>query len=166
MARAFISVGSNIEPEKNVARAVLALADRVVFNTISTVYLNESVERVGDPLFYNCVIEIETDLLPEILKRDVLESVESDLGRARSEDKNAPRTIDLDVIVYEDEGRLLEVDPDITKKAFIAVPLAEIAPDLVIDGCRMSDAAAQFSNHGMTALTEYTKLLRRSVFGG
>lgn len=166
MARAFISVGSNIEPEKNMAKAVLALADRVVLNAVSTVYLNEAVERVGDPLFYNCVVEVETSLPPEVLKRDVLEAIESDLGRVRNEDKNAPRTIDLDVIVYEGEGGFLTVDPDVTKRVFIAVPLAEIAPDLAIDGCRISDAADQFSNHGMAALMEYTKSLRRSVFGG
>jgi len=172
VAWVFISVGSNIEPEKNVAKAVRALADRVVLRAISTVYLNEPFDRVGDPPFYNCVIEIETNLPPDILKREVLERVEAELGRVRSEDKHAPRTIDLDIIVYvEGKGAgegFSVVDSDIAKRAYLAVPLAEIAPSLVVgeDGRSAAEIALGFENHNMVSLFDYTKALRRSVFGG
>lgn len=172
VARAFIGVGSNINPEENMRRALRLLAEQVRVMRVSTVYRTEALGRPGDPSFYNCVVEIETEIPPEDLKRRVLRRIEADLGRSRTADKYAPRTMDLDVLLYGDmvvsAGDLVLPDPDITKRPFLAIPLRELAPDLPLPGTGRSiaDAAAAFAHHQMQPLPEYTTLLRRDIADG
>jgi 2-amino-4-hydroxy-6-hydroxymethyldihydropteridine diphosphokinase len=78
------------------------------------------------PNFLNTAATIRTQLPPELLKSLVLRRIERELGRVRTANKNAPRTIDLDILVYEE--RVL--DPKVWTEAFVAVPLAELLPDL------------------------------------
>ena len=98
MSRAFISIGSNIDPGKNVKEALCQLKKQVSIQAISTVYLTAPVSATSQPFFYNCVIEIATQLPPHELKRTVLRRIEDVLGRKRTDDKFAPRTIDLDLL--------------------------------------------------------------------
>jgi dihydroneopterin aldolase/2-amino-4-hydroxy-6-hydroxymethyldihydropteridine diphosphokinase len=172
MPRVFVGVGSNIDPERNVREALRLLRRRVPVAAISTFYRTDPEGRPEQPPFYNGVVEIATDIPPEELKRSVLRQIEDELGRRRTDDKYAPRTIDLDVLVYGDRvARSDEItvpDPQIESRAFLAVPLYELAPDLVMpgSGVPLRDVAATFEGHDMKPLIEYTEALREDVTDG
>ena len=72
MARAFVSVGSNIDPADNIKKAVRLLGAQTRILAISTVYFTEPIDRSGQPPYYNCVLEIETGTPPLELKLTVL----------------------------------------------------------------------------------------------
>jgi 2-amino-4-hydroxy-6-hydroxymethyldihydropteridine diphosphokinase len=135
MTRAFIALGSNINPEYNMREAVQRLAEpsaRCRLLAVSPVYETAPVGKTDQPNFLNAAALIETDLTAAELKTQVLQIIERELGRVRTEDKNAPRTIDLDIALFDDQ--VLDVgsrhipDPDISKYPHIAVPLADLAP--------------------------------------
>lgn len=96
----------------------------------------------------------------------MLRTIEAALGRRRSADKYASRTIDLDLLLYDEyvlsNNELSLPDPDIMERAFIAVPLYELAPDLVLpgSGIPIRQLAKQFSAENMKPLHEYTRRLR------
>jgi dihydroneopterin aldolase/2-amino-4-hydroxy-6-hydroxymethyldihydropteridine diphosphokinase len=169
MVRAFVSVGSNINPAENVERAIRLLAREVPVMGISTVYQTEAEGSPGQPQYYNCVVEIETELPPRKLKFEVLRGIEDALGRKRGFDKFAARTIDLDLIIYDElemnTEELTLPDPDITRRPFIAVPLHELAPDLALpgSGLRIEEAVAALSHPAITMLESYTKHLRKEI---
>jgi 2-amino-4-hydroxy-6-hydroxymethyldihydropteridine diphosphokinase len=169
MARAFISVGSNINAEANVRAAVRLLAQAVRIVGVSTFYATQPIGRPEQSAFYNGVLEVETDIPPRDLKRSVLRRIEHELGRERTGDKYAARTIDLDVLLYDDQVQdtedLVLPDPDIVQRAFLAVPLCELAPDLVLPGSGrlIRVVAARFSGQQMKPLQEYTDLLREEA---
>ncbi len=169
MARAFVSVGSNIDPETNVRAALLRLSKETDLRAISTIYLTEPLGRQGQPPFYNCVIEIETSLPPAELKFGVLRNIEAGLGRRRSDDKFAPRTIDLDLILYDDlvmtTPELTLPDPEILERPFLAIALSEITPGLVLPGSQsgIGEAAAKLSRTGMQPLRTYTDRIRKEI---
>ncbi len=164
-----MSVGSNIEPEKNIRSSLRLLGERVTIRAISTVFRTEPVGPAGQPSFYNCVADVETGLAPIDLKRQVLRGIETALGRTRTADKYAPRTIDLDLILYDGivmkSDDLVLPDPDILKRPFLAAMLRELAPDLAMPGTgeKISDAAAGFSPVKMKPLGRYTNLLRKEI---
>ncbi len=136
--RAFIAVGSNIEPEQNVPRALRLLLERVRVEATSTFYRTRPLRHPEHPPFANGVWRVQTRLEPRPLKFDVLREVERRLGRVRTDDAYAPRTIDLDIAVYGDrtvrEPDLLIPDPDVLERPFLAVPLLELEPDLRLPG--------------------------------
>jgi len=162
-------VGSNIEPAENVRRALQRLASQVRLSAISTFYLTEPEGRPEQEPYYNGVVAIETDLSPAALKRKVLAPLERSLGRVRTADKFAPRTIDLDIVVYDDpmsRGKEpVPADPDIARRAFLALGLQELAPDLRLPGLGLTPAqvAASFAQHQMQPLTEYSQTLRKEI---
>ena len=98
MARAFIGVGSNVEAGENVRRALRLLAQEMRVVGVSTVYETEPEGRPEQPRYYNCVVEIETEAPPAELKQSLRE-IEDRLGRERSDDRYAPRIIDLDLLI-------------------------------------------------------------------
>jgi 2-amino-4-hydroxy-6-hydroxymethyldihydropteridine diphosphokinase len=135
MTRVFIALGSNINPEYNMREAVRRLAEPSApcwLLAVSPVYETAPVGKTDQPNFLNAAALIETDLTAAELKTQVLQVIEQELGRVRTEDKNAPRTIDLDIALFGDQ--VLDVgprhipDPDISKYPHIAVPLADLAP--------------------------------------
>lgn len=139
-----ITLGSNVEPETNLPRALRLLGEHVRVVGVSRVYESAPVGADGNvnpdqPVFLNAAAEIETDLEPLPLKYDVLRAIEMEMGRVRSEDKFAPRPIDLDIALYGDlllqldteETRLNLPDPNTLERAHIALPLADLAPDLM-----------------------------------
>lgn len=166
MTRAFIGIGSNIEPAANVRAALRALAGESRLVGISTIYLTEALGAAAQPAYYNGIAEIETEVPPREMKFDVLRGIEQRLGRQRNADKYAPRTMDLDLIVYGDlvlhEAGLDIPDADILMRPFLAIPLCELAPDLVLAGYgqRISEIAAALSSVGMQPLEGYTLRLR------
>jgi 2-amino-4-hydroxy-6-hydroxymethyldihydropteridine diphosphokinase len=168
MARAFVSVGSNIEPEKNVRSALQRLGEQVMIRAVSTVYLTEPIGPAGQPPYYNCVADVETDLTPFGLKQKVLRGIETALGRTRTGDKYAPRAIDLDLILYGEvvmtTDELVLPDPDIFRRPFLAAAMRELAPNLVMPGSgkHINDGAAPMP-HEMKPLEQYTKLIRKEI---
>ena len=172
MARAFIGIGSNIDPAENVQAAIRSLAQKTHLVGISMVYCTDALGRPEQPPYYNCVVEIETEALPTEVKHGILRTIENNLGRKRTEDKYAPRTIDLDLIVYGDltidaEGIKLP-DPEILERPFLAIPLFELAPDMVLAGygLRIGEIAAKLPQDGMKPLKDYVKLLREEMSRG
>ena len=132
MKRVFITLGSNINSEYNTREAVRRLASRCRLLAVSPVYETQPVGKTDQPNFLNAAALIETDLSAAELKAQVLEAIEQELGRVRTEDKNAPRTIDLDIALFGDQvldlGQRHIPDPDILKYPHVAVPLADLAP--------------------------------------
>ena len=132
MAEVFLSIGSNIEREKNIASAVESLQKRFGRLTLSSVYDTEAVGFEGAP-FYNMVVGFESDLsVVEIVK--ILKEIEMQHGRQRSSEKFSARALDLDLILYGDlilnEEHLQLPRPELMDYAFMLEPLAEVAPDL------------------------------------
>ena len=113
-------------------------------------------ERQAD--FINACIEIETDLDPHALLFS-LQKVEKRFGRDRAHERRwGPRTLDLDLIAYDDlrldKPELTLPHPRLFERAFVLVPLAEIAPDRLIAGRRVKDASAQLPAEGISKLPD------------
>lgn len=131
-----LSLGSNVEPRENLPRAVALLARRFPVRAVSRVWETEPVGAPGTPPFLNAAVLIETALAPRALKHEVLRPLEARLGRVRGGDPNAPRTVDIDIALYDElvleapGDRLALPDPAILTRAHVALPLAEVAPGL------------------------------------
>ena len=128
---AFIALGSNIDPETNLPLASTRLSELGKLIAASTVYQNPAIADEPQADYLNAAVLIETALDPLVI-RDKLRDIEADLGRIRTEDKFAPRTIDLDLCILGDrvlDHELLSLpDPDLLKRAHLAVTLAELRP--------------------------------------
>jgi 2-amino-4-hydroxy-6-hydroxymethyldihydropteridine diphosphokinase len=148
---AFIAVGSNIQPEKNISAALLALKEYLTIITISNFYKTAAVGTATQPDFLNGVIKIKTTHPPREIKFDILRKIEERLGRIRTADKFAARTIDLDLILYGtliiDDPDLCLPDPTIRTYPFVAIPLLELAPYLILP-----DSAKPLSSEPVTKL--------------
>lgn len=140
MARVYISLGSNIEPEVNLLAALRLLARRPGIVALSTLYRTPALGRPEQPDFINCMVASETALPPAELKQYLCE-VEAQLGRVRTADRYAPRTIDLDLVDRDDK--------EILRRPFLLVPLAELV--------------AQAEGPGLIPLPELTAAARREV---
>ena len=131
MSRAWISVGSNIERERNIRGALQDLEALFGELVISPVYETEAVGFEGDA-FFNLIIGIDSDRSPTELHR-LMHEIEQRHGRQRGGEKFSSRTLDLDVLTYGDEmrdedSRHLPRD-EILKYAFVLAPLADVAAD-------------------------------------
>ena len=126
---AFISVGSNIEPQRNIPAALELLVARTEVAGSSTFYRTEPIGRPGQPMFVNGVWQIRTDLEPSLVQDELLRPIERRLGRRRTADKFAPRPIDLDLVLYDDrisdDGGLRLLHPDIVR-SFVLWPIVEL----------------------------------------
>ncbi len=133
MTHVFVSLGSNIEPERNLPEAARRLASRFRLLAVSPVYETAPVGRTDQPNFLNAAVLIETQLSPQALKEELRE-IEQVLGRVRTVDKYAPRSIDLDIVLFGEAERgdspQRIVDPEIWQHPHLAVPLADLAPNL------------------------------------
>ena len=131
----FITLGSNIEPAANLARALDHLTRELQVEAVSGVWESEPYGAPGTPRFCNAAVRITSALPPAGLKR-LLRRIEGDLGRRRDGRRNAPRTIDLDIalvgdLVIDDPRAGLRIpDPDIRERAYLALPLAEVGPEV------------------------------------
>lgn len=131
---AYIGVGSNIEPRHHIMSALDALTSVLEITRSSTFYWSAPATRPDQPRFLNGVWEARSAESARELKFEILRKVESDLGRMRSADKHAARSIDLDLLLLGDaeiaEDDLRLPDPDIQDRAFLFTPLFELAPQL------------------------------------
>lgn len=169
MKKALLSLGSNIEPEKNILEAVTLLSKRVKIVKTSTVYLTEPLGGKSQPKYYNCVVEIETDIAPQTLRREVLKPIEKAMHRKRTRDRYANRTIDIDLVLYGNNHASTKdpsiPDPEIQNRPFLAIPIFELEPDLILPEINMpiKQIADKFRSHTMTPLQSYTANLRRRI---
>lgn len=127
MTRAYVGIGSNVEPERHIVMAVQALRGRFGPITLSPIYKNQAVGFDGDD-FLNGVIGLDTDLDVPALKA-ALDEVELACGRRRGAARFAPRTLDLDLLVYGGKVDAAAKLPrgDVLRYAFVLKPLADIA---------------------------------------
>ncbi|MCS6828930.1 MAG: 2-amino-4-hydroxy-6-hydroxymethyldihydropteridine diphosphokinase [Caldilinea sp.] len=152
-----ITLGSNIDREHNIQRALAELErhPRLRVLAVSPVYVTPALgadgRPSGQPDFANAAVRAETNMEPAEL-RQALRAIESAMGRVRTEDKFAPRPIDLDLAFYgreviETASRSLP-DPDVLRFAHVAVPLADIAGEWVHPqtGRTLAEIAAAFAD--------------------
>ena len=152
--KAWLGIGSNIgDMAAMLDRAVAALAAVPGIQVVarSSDYRTPPWGKTDQPWFLNGAVAIETDLDPHALL-DACQGIERDLGRIR-EERWGPRIIDIDVLAYEgaavDDERLVLPHRYVRERAFVLVPLAEIAPDLTIGGETVSDALAKLDRTGI-----------------
>ena len=134
MATVYLGLGSNLgDREQNLTEAVELLARRVRVEQVSSVYETAPVGYKDQPWFLNAVCRVSASLSPEQVLA-LAREIEAALGRVRSF-PNAPRTIDVDVLFYGNEvvntPQLTVPHPRLAERAFVLVPLAELAPELV-----------------------------------
>ena len=134
MKTAFISIGSNVgDREQQIAAAIRGFGTRgILLKKQSSIYSTEPVDVETQSWFLNCVVEVETDLMPRQLLK-ALQQIENELGRRRLV-RRGPRIIDLDILLYGAsvvQAPELEIPhPRLIHRRFMLVPLAEIAPAL------------------------------------
>lgn len=133
MAKIYISIGSNIDAEKNIRLAIHALEKHYGKLILSSVYESEAVGFDGDN-FLNLVAGVKTDEDVHTVVA-TLREIEDENGRDRSGPRFSPRTVDLDLLLYDDlilnEDGLDIPRDEITKNAFVLLPLDEIASQLI-----------------------------------
>ncbi|MGQ0751820.1 MAG: 2-amino-4-hydroxy-6-hydroxymethyldihydropteridine diphosphokinase [Betaproteobacteria bacterium] len=136
---AFVALGSNLDrPEHHIARGLREMEALPATTLVrsSALYRSAAVGHRDQPDFINAVAELRTTLAPRALL-DHLLAIERAHGRLRAF-PNAPRTLDLDIVLYGNrvvrEPGLVIPHPRMHERAFVMVPLAEIAPDAVIPG--------------------------------
>lgn len=153
--KAFLGLGSNLGDRAHyLEEAVTALCSPVLkIEATSRIYETEPWGLLDQPLYWNLVIKIETSLEPlELLH--VCQEIERQLGRERKQHWG-PRTIDIDLLVYDnivsDSEELILPHPYLEERAFVLVPLREIAPELVLpSGKSISEVSGEGKVHPLT----------------
>ncbi len=154
MALVYLALGTNLgQREENLRLALAALQEKTTLRAQSSIYETPPWGYTDQPAFLNMVVAAETDL-PPLALLDWLKDLEKTLGRQPSF-RYGPRQIDLDILFYDDllldEARLTIPHPRLHERAFVLVPLAEIAPGLVHPALRRSVRAllAEVDRHGI-----------------
>ena len=135
MAIAYLCLGSNLGGrEANLRQALTLLSLKVTLDEVSSIYETEPVGYREQPLFLNLVCRISTNLPPEELLR-LAKDIETRMGRVPSQQIDAPRPIDIDILFYN--NKIIETQdltiphPRLKDRAFVLIPLVKIAPNLV-----------------------------------
>ncbi len=143
MARVYLSLGSNVEPQRYLSAAVAELRQRFGALIVSPAYRSKAVGFEGAD-FVNLAVGLDTDLAPAALN-DWLHALEDRHGRRRDVPRYADRTLDLDIVFYDDlivdgPGHL-QIPRNELKHAFVLRPIADIAPDFrhPLSGQRMAE---------------------------
>lgn len=120
---AYLSLGSNIQPEENLVRAVKLLQQYGEIEAISNAWESKSVGAEG-PNYLNACISFVSSFSLAGLKERVISPIEQALGRKRTGNKFAPRTMDIDIVIFDN----VSCDDKYWEQAFVVIPLAEIFP--------------------------------------
>ena len=159
MAEALIALGGNVgDVRATLDRAIDELCDGIDIELLarSSDYRTPPVGVTDQPPFVNCAIAVTTELSPpELLER--AQAVETQFGRDRSREQHGgPRTLDIDLIAYDDVTRttptLTLPHPRALERAFVLLPLAEIVPEGRILGVRIKDALTRVDRTGIEKL--------------
>jgi 2-amino-4-hydroxy-6-hydroxymethyldihydropteridine diphosphokinase len=159
MAEAFVALGGNVGDVRSTFRRAIALlcdGSAVRLTARSSDYRTPPWGVTDQPPFVNAVIGMTTSLSPhELLAR--AEQCERALGRDRTHERRwGPRSIDIDLLAYDDlvlnDPHLILPHPRLFERAFVLVPLAEIAPERVIAGVRVRDALERVDTSGIEKL--------------
>lgn len=118
-----LGLGSNISPRENLRSSIYLLGRLVPINAVSGVWQTRAIGSPG-PDFLNAAALITTQLSVDELRKSILRPIENLLGRIRTKDPNSPRTIDLDILIFDDQL----LDDELWTYAHMAVPVAEILP--------------------------------------
>jgi len=162
--RVFIGLGSNlVSPERQVLTAFdeIAATPGITLRACSSLYRTAPVGHTDQPHFTNAVAEVRTSLAPKELLEELL-AIERAHGRVR-EFLNAPRTLDLDILIYGDlqfaTEELVVPHPRAHLRAFVLLPLLELAPDAEIPGLGAArDWLQRARDQGITRLGETSTL--------
>lgn len=130
--QAYLCLGSNIQPEENLRKAIHLLRQAGEIQALSRCFETLAIGSDGEshedePNFLNLAVRLTTSMDASALKNEVIGAIELSLGRVRSANKYAPRPIDLDIIVFDGEV----LDTNLWKRVYIALPFSELLPDLV-----------------------------------
>ncbi len=171
----YIGIGSNLDPVNSILRGVSLLRSRLYVTASSSFYRNPAIHPHPPghslPAFINGVVQVRTSLPPEDVKSRCLQEVEQACGRLRTRDRYAPRILDLDLLVYGDltiRTETLQVpDPDILVHPFLAVPLAELTPDLMPAGSDlpMREIVSRMETGSLKEETDLTRTVRLLLCG-
>jgi 2-amino-4-hydroxy-6-hydroxymethyldihydropteridine diphosphokinase len=161
MANVIIALGGNVgDVRATFAKAIAHICGmtQAALLARSSDYATPAWGEESQPRFINACIEIETSLDPDALLF-TLHKIEQRFGRDRAKEQRwGPRTLDLDLIAYDDvkldKLELTLPHPRLFERAFVLVPLAEIAPERVIAGRNVKDALAQLSIDGIERLPD------------
>ena len=121
---AYLNLGSNIQPETHLVRAVELLYEYGKVLKVSSAWESKSVGADG-PNYLNACLLFKTHVMQIELKESIIRPIEALLGRKRSENKFSPRTIDIDIVLFDNKP----YNDKFWRFAFVIVPLAEIYPD-------------------------------------
>ena len=134
MATAYLGLGSNLgDREVNLSQALLLLSPKVIVKKLSSVYQTKPVGYEEQPMFLNMTCHVSTSLEPGELLR-LVKDIEAKMGR-KPGFPNSPRIIDIDILFYN--ARIIKTEeltiphPRLAERAFVLIPLSEIAPGLV-----------------------------------
>lgn len=158
LVRAYIGLGANLGDSAATLRRVLAqlqATDGIDAVTASPFYRSAPVDATG-PDFVNAVAALDTRL-PPLALLDALQALENQHGRLRPY-KNAPRTLDLDLLTYGDvlldHERLTLPHPRMHQRAFVLLPLHDLAPDMLVNGRPISTWVAQIRDQAIERLPD------------
>lgn len=158
LVRAYIGLGANLGDSAATLRRVLAqlqATDGIDAVTASPFYRSAPVDATG-PDFVNAVAALDTRL-PPLALLDALQALENQHGRLRPY-KNAPRTLDLDLLTYGDvlldHERLILPHPRMHQRAFVLLPLHGLAPDMLVNGRPISTWVAQIRDQAIERLPD------------
>jgi len=151
--QACLLLGSNIAPERNLPRAIELLSLHTEITEASMVWETPPVGLNGSD-FLNAAVLIQTDMDVSQFKKTVIQPVEAYLGRVRTSDKYASRTIDIDIVAWDCQV----MDPDVWQYAYAAVPVAEVLP------CETTSKSGESLAQTAKRLLEETPLQPRLEF--
>ena len=168
---AYLSLGSNIEPETNIKAAVAMLARLTELVAVSSVWETQPVGLLNQPNFLNAAAIILTTFSATQLKQQILRHIEHTLGRTRQGNKNGPRTIDIDIMLFNNQiltvGARSIPDIEVLERPFVAILLAELAPDYIHPqtGQTLQEIAGGFeaSRQNMRLCPAITQALKQLV---
>jgi 2-amino-4-hydroxy-6-hydroxymethyldihydropteridine diphosphokinase len=152
----YLYVGSNINPEQNLQKAIDLLKERTEVLAISSVYQTPPFGFMDQPDFLDIVVKLTTPVLAAAFKMDVIDDIEKQLGRDRDsqKSKHGPLALDIDILLWGKAAFPFGSKPwrvphhSIVEQAAVAVPLAELAADVIhpTENKTIAEIAAQFED--------------------
>ena len=155
MHKAYLCLGSNIRPEFHLPRAIELLQNHSQVKAISSAWETRAIGSNG-PNYLNACLLLLTPLSANELKEEVIRPIEEILGRVRNQDKYASRSIDIDIVMFDETPH----KPEYWDKAFMLIPLTQLNPDLFnpLTQEKLSITAERIKNQ--TWIVEHKGILR------